>query len=239
MTSAGRTAARKEPMASNARWGRIQDLLDKTPLDDGAKDRLFQEMSRPERHYHGVGHLQNLWRLHRLYSGQAGLSSATADTLVACAIAWHDSVYDVARCDNEERSAEAWLAASVGAPLAEADRLWVAGTIRATADHLAYDPSPEAAATILERLRLWVLDLDLTPLGAPPAVFDRNTRLLRLENGAKSGAAWRKGIMAFRRRFLDAPKIYRTPELAAIYEAQARRNLRRPLADVPGTLDNA
>ena len=239
MTSAVPKAARKEPMATDARWGPLQELLDETPLDDAVKDRLFHEMSRSERHYHGVGHLQTLWRLHRRYAARAGLSGQEADRLVACAIAWHDSVYDVARCDNEERSAEAWLAASVSAPLAEADRLWVAGTIRATADHLAYDPSPEAAATILERLRLWVLDLDLTPLGAPPAVFDRNTRLLRLENGAKSGAAWRKGIMAFRRRFLDAPKIYRTPELAAIYEAQARRNLRRPLADVSGTLDNA
>jgi predicted metal-dependent HD superfamily phosphohydrolase len=224
-------------MATDARWGRLQELLDEVPLADEAKDRLFQEMSRPERHYHGVGHLANLWRLHRLYSGRAGLAGPEADRLVACAVAWHDSVYDSERHDNEDRSAEAWLAASAGARLAEAERQWVAGTIRATKDHLAYDPSPEAATSLPVRLRLWVLDLDLTSLGAAPEAFDRNTRLLRLENGRKSDAAWREGVMAFRRRFLDAPRIYRTPELAAIYEAPARRNLNRPLADVAGQLD--
>lgn len=222
---------------AEARWGRLQDLLEATPLADEAKDRLFQEMSRPERHYHGVDHLESLWRLHRRYAQAAGLAGAENDRLVACAIAWHDSVYDTERADNEDRSAELWLAASAGAPLAEADRRWVAGTIRATKDHLAYAPAPGSAATLRERLRLWVLDLDLTPLGAPPEAFDRNTRLLRLENGRKSDEAWRKGVTAFRQRFLDAPRIYRTPALAAIYEAPARRNLERPLAVGPGPLD--
>ena len=224
-------------MATDARWGPLQDLLDETPLDDAVKDRLFREMSRPERHYHGVGHLHDLWRLHRRYAGRAGLSGQEADMLVACAVAWHDSVYDVDRSDNEERSAEAWLVASAGAPLAEADRQWIAATIRATANHLAYAPPPQTAATTRERLRLWVLDLDLTSLGAPPAVFDRNTRLLRLENETKSDSEWRTSIAAFGRRLLDAPRIYRTPELAAIYETRARGNLRRHLAARP--LDNA
>jgi predicted metal-dependent HD superfamily phosphohydrolase len=224
-------------MARETRWGKLQGLLDEVPLDGAVKDRLYQEMSRPERHYHGVGHLENLWRLHRRYAGAAGLASPEADRLVACAITWHDCVYDPARSDNEERSAEAWLADSAGAPLAEADRQWVAETIRATNDHLAYEPPPGTAASPRERLRLWVLDLDLTPLGAPPEVFDRNTRLLRLENKGKSEQAWRSAVMAFRNRFLDAPRIYRTPELAAVYEAPARGNLGRPLAS--GPLDNA
>ena len=218
-------------MATDVGWGRLQDLFDAVPLAAEAKDRLFQEMSRPERHYHGVGHLENLWRIHQLYAARAGLAGPHADRLVACAIAWHDSVYDMARSDNEERSAETWLAASLGAPLDEADRQWVAETIRATKDHLGYDPSPAAAATMPVRLRLWVLDLDLTPLGAAPQEFDDNTRLLRLESGGKSGKAWREGMMSFRQRILEAPRIYRTPVLAAIYEAVARRNLERPLVE--------
>ncbi|MBV8474012.1 MAG: hypothetical protein JO234_11400, partial [Hyphomicrobiales bacterium] len=219
-------------------WGRLQDLLDEAPVSQEAKDRLFQEMSRPERHYHGVGHLEGLWRTHKRYSGPAGLAGREADRLVACAIAWHDSVYDPMRTDNEERSAEAWLAASAGGRTSEADRQWVAETIRATKDHLAYKPPAGTEATFRERLRLWVLDLDLTPLGAPPEAFDRNTRLLRLENGAKSDEAWRAAMLGFRQRFHDAPHIYRTPELATVYEAAARRNLRRPPADTSGSLDN-
>ncbi|HEY1942953.1 MAG TPA: hypothetical protein VGH40_12595 [Roseiarcus sp.] len=225
-------------MAKHARWERLQDLLDEAPLDAAVKDALFQEMSRPERHYHGVAHLEALWRRHRRLSERSGLAGPEADRLVACAIAWHDSVYDPLRADNEERSAEAWLAASAGAPIAEADRQWVAETIRATKDHLAYEPPAGSAATFRERLRLWVLDLDLTPLGAPAETFDRNTRLLRLESGRKSDETWRAAMVAFRRRFLDAPRIYRTPELAAIYEAAARRNLERSLARHSRPLDN-
>ena len=225
-------------MVKHPHWGRLQDLLDAAPLDAAAKDRLVQEMSRPERLYHGVAHIEGLWRLHRQYAEPAGLAGPEADRLVACAIAWHDSVYDPGRSDNEERSAEGWLGASAGAPMAEADRQWVAETIRATSNHLAYEPPAGTAETFRERLRLWVLDLDLTPLGRSPEVFDRNTRLLRRESGAKSLAAWRAAMMGFRQRILDAPQIYRTPELAAIYEAAARRNLQRPPVAIREPLDN-
>lgn len=220
-------------MAVSARWRELQDLFDQVPLDDGAKERLYEEMSRRGRHYHGVGHLAALWRLYRLYSGPAGLANPAIDRLVACAIAYHDSVYDTARADNEERSAELWLRASAGAPLSEDERQWVATTIRATRDHLAYTPhldAGDAEARRRERARVWVLDLDLTPLGAAPEVFDRNTHELHAECPQMSDQTWREKMLAFRRRFLESPQIYRSPELAAIYEAAARSNLARPLA---------
>jgi predicted metal-dependent HD superfamily phosphohydrolase len=159
-----------------------------------------------------------------------GLADPAIDTLVACAIAYHDSVYDHSRSDNEDRSAEFWLRASAGSGVDDEDRQWVAQTIRATKDHLAYAPDAKAAsaeARLRERARAWVLDLDLTPLGEPPDVFDGNTRLLRAESGHLSDEAWEASMLAFGRRFLAAPRIYRFPELAAIFESSARRNLAR------------
>lgn len=218
-------------MAVSARWGGLQDLFEHVPLDDRAKGQLFDEMSRPDRLYHGVGHLETLWRRHRLYSGRVGLADPVTDTLVACAIAYHDSVYDFSGSDNEGRSAENWLRASAGSSVSEADRQWVAATIRATKDHLGYAPRRKAAnarGKLRERAREWVLDLDLTPLGEPPDIYQHNTGLLRAEQKHLSDSEWDAGLMAFRKRFLAAPQIYRFPELAAIYDASARRNLARP-----------
>ena len=118
--------------------------------------------------------------------------------------------------------------ASASGPLSQSDRLWVADTIRATADHLAY-PDPAAGAPARERARVWVLDLDLTPLGEVDADFDRNTGLLRLEVPHLTEAQYDAGRLGFLRKLSDAPRVYRTLTLAAQFEAQARANFARQL----------
>ena len=204
-------------------------LLARVPLSGGAKAELSAMMASDERHYHGVGHLALLWRRHRLYAAAEGMDAPEIETLIACAIAYHDCVYERGRRDNEARSAEVWLRASAAAPLSEPDRNWVADTIRATADHLAY-PDPAADAPLRERARVWVLDLDLTPLGEADADFDRNTELLRLEVPHLTDAQYDAGRLGFLRKISAAPRVYRTPTLAAEFEAQARANFARQLA---------
>jgi predicted metal-dependent HD superfamily phosphohydrolase len=219
-------------MADTARWRELQDLMEQVPVDDDAKDRLLAEMSRPARRYHGVGHLATLWARHRLYAAEAGLDGKEANVLLACAIAYHDSVYDVHRVDNEERSAEAWLRESANSPIGEAERRWVAGTISATKDHFAYRANPTPAgekAAARERARLWMLDLDLTPLGETRDVFDENTRRLREEFAHVADDEWRESMKDFRRHVLAAPRIYRSETLAKRFEAAARDNFSRPL----------
>ena len=166
-------------------------LLARVPLPQRAKSELTAMMESDDRHYHGVNHLALLWRRHRLYAAAEGFDAPEIETLIACAIAYHDCVYARGRRDNEERSAEVWLRASAGSSLSDEDRQWVADTIRATADHLAY-PDPAADAPLRERARLWVLDLDLTPLGEADADFDRNTELLRLRGSPPHRRAVRR-----------------------------------------------
>jgi len=204
-------------------------LLARVPLCDRAKAEVTAMMATSDRHYHGVGHLALLWRRHRRYAAAEGLDAPAIETLIACAIAYHDCVYARGRRDNEERSAEAWLSASAGSSLSDEDRAWVADTIRATADHLAY-PDPAADAPLRERARVWVLDLDLTPLGEAAADFDRNTELLRLEVPHLTDAQYDAGRLGFLRKISAAPRVYRTPTLAAEFEAQARANFARQLA---------
>jgi len=229
-----RAHLRQGQMAANPRWRKLQDLFEHVPLDEPAKDRLFAEMSRPGRLYHGVAHLETLWRRHGLYSAEAGLDGSALTRLLACAIAYHDSVYDVRRHDNEACSAQVWLRESAHSPVSEEDREWVAATISATSDHLAYHADPGASggtAKLREKARLWMLDLDLTPLGETAEKFDENSRQLRAEFAHLSSAEWRASMREFRRRFLEAPQIFRNPALAARFEAAARSNLARPIPD--------
>lgn len=104
----------------------------------------------------------------------------------------------------------------------------MAGTIEATADHLASAEAitaghGPAAPPLLARARLWVLDLDLSPLGEPPAAFARNTGLLRLERPDLGDAGWSRCLRAFLARLHAAPRLYRTPAVAGCgnHEASA------------------
>ena len=110
----------------------------------------------------------------------------------------------------------------------------MAGTIEATADHLAAAEAILAgdgpAASLLARARLWLLDLDLSPLGKPPAVFARNTRLLRLERPDLGDAAWGRCLRAFLARLHGAPRLYRTPAVEAAFGTRAKADLARALA---------
>ncbi len=215
-------------MTAKPRWRELQDLFDHLPVSEAEKQRLFDEMGRPGRLYHGRKHLEILWRRHNLYKAEAGLDSSQVDLWLASAIAFHDSVYDTLRSDNEDRSAEVWLRASAGAPLSEIDRRWVARTIRATKDHLGYRESASAKtpkAKLREQARLWMLDLDLTPFGEKPEVFEENAQRLRAEFSHIGDTQWKEGQREFLRRFLDAPRIFRTPALASRFDAAARRNL--------------
>ncbi len=207
------------------------DLLARLPLSGAAREALAARMTAPGRHYHGAGHLAALWARHREFGDAAGLRDAATERLIACAIAYHDAVYDATRRDNEVLSAGLWRAAAAEAGLPEGEVAWVAGTILATADHLGYR---SAAGETGKAARLWMLDLDLTPLGEAPEAFARNTALLREEYRHLDAASWEAGRRAFLAGLQAWPRLYRTPVLAAGFEAAARRNIARELAGTDG-----
>jgi predicted metal-dependent HD superfamily phosphohydrolase len=213
----------------------LRPILNLVPVDDVTKAELCGLMGGSGRFYHGVDHLALLWRRHRHYSRKAGLDRPEIDMLIACSIAFHDAVHDE-RKENEAGSAEFWLDATKNSPITGEDRAWVAETIVATSDHLGYAPKISCADDKLplrERARLWMLDLDLTPLGEKPAEFDANTERLRAESAHLAPEDFERARLAFLRRFDSAPRIYRTPLLTSAFELSARRNISRQLFAAP------
>ena len=203
-------------------------LLAALPVADRAKADLERRMGEPWRHYHTMQHLQLLWSRHLEYRGAEAGCGDRLDCLIACAIAYHDAVYIAGAKDNEARSAALWLEVAGGiADFDAADRVWVAETICATAHHLC------AAMTDLTvrhaHDRQWVLDLDLTPLGEAPEVFDANMALLAAEMPHESSDSQKASLSAAIEKFSAARPLYRSAPIAAAFEKTARANFQRHL----------
>ena len=201
-------------------------ILALVPVPDMAKATLRARLAEPSRHYHGTAHVALLWARHRQYGAGLSVHHEPWNTWIACAIAYHDAIYNAARGDNEAASAALWQSAEPALP---ADGIaWVTGTILATANHRAAAPEPGMTEPAWAA-RAWMLDLDLTPLGETPDAFDANTVALRREYAHLSNVAWTTGRNSFLRSIAETPRLFRTPALHTAFDAQARDNIVREL----------
>jgi len=192
-------------------------------ISDPVRAELRRAYAAPERHYHGLRHIEAL----------LGLADQHADAIsdrvaVEAAIWFHDAIYDTRRNDNEERSAA--LASARLAGTAGDDRIArIAAMIRATAGH-AVPAFADAGAA--QDCALF-LDMDLAILGSAPAAFEAYERAVRREYDWVSEPQWIAGRRAVVAGFLARPAIYATAAFRATHEAAARRNL----ADAMARLD--
>jgi predicted metal-dependent HD superfamily phosphohydrolase len=200
--------------AWSALWGRLGARSDPAPLHL-AVHRAYAE---PHRHYHTREHIARTLGL--LGSARAALDRPDEAEL---AVWLHDLVYDPRAADNEERSAARggqWLV-EAGCEPAVVER--VRGLILATR-HVAPPEGHDAR---------YVVDADLSILGAAPLEFDRYERQVREEYAFVPEPEWRERRARLLRRFLDRPRIFLTREFASL-EAPARANLARSSARMAG-----
>jgi predicted metal-dependent HD superfamily phosphohydrolase len=177
---------------------------------------LVRRHAEPARRYHVLAHVAEV------LDGVAEVGHlATDPTAVRLAAWYHDAVYDPRAAGNEEASAD--LAAGVlpglGVPagvVAEVHRL-----VLLTAGHEVAEGDADGAV---------LADADLAVLGAPAERYARYRADVRAEWAWLPEDRWREGRAAVLRSFLDRPRIYRTPPMAAEREARARVNLAAELA---------
>jgi predicted metal-dependent HD superfamily phosphohydrolase len=204
----------------------FQGLLDAVDLPASIRADLLRRMGAPWRGYHGLQHLAVLWTRHCRFGRAGPMCRTRIARLIAAAILFHDAILVPGAEDNEVRSAQLWQkAARRLRGFTPAEIAWVAGTIQATADHLNA-PMPHGPSGIA---RLWMLDLDLSPIGEEAEVFDRNGRGLRAEARHLDDAAFAAAQRAFLSRIDAAPRLLRHPQLHAAFEARARANIGREL----------
>jgi predicted metal-dependent HD superfamily phosphohydrolase len=178
------------------------------------RDQLIAAYTAPGRHYHNLAHIEDcLAALARVEN----LSPRERDILSE-AIWWHDVVYDAARADNEELSAQ----------LAEQHvrvdiRDEVARLIRLTKSH---DVQAD------DHLGGVLISIDLSILGAEPARYDAYAAAIRQEFIHVPEADYRAGRANVLARFAARPVIFPDANFAAKYDRPARDNLARELASL-------
>ena len=201
--------------------GRFTDLwrrrVSSPPSPDGAK--VYADLCRlytaPHRRYHNLGHIQDCLRL---FDAVAPL---LADRDAAEFGLWfHDAVHEPGAMDNERRSAELFLEVSAGAPLVLRNR--VCGHILAT----------RHTGRVRNNDRCFLVDIDLSGFGAPWEEFMRNGALLREESSDQSDAKYQAGQVIFLSALQQRPHFFQTEYFRDRYEAVARANLARLLADL-------
>jgi predicted metal-dependent HD superfamily phosphohydrolase len=193
-------------------------------IGEALKTELSMLYRQPGRHYHGLAHIEALLALVDEY--REDLADPQA---LEAAVWFHDAIYDSRRSDNEARSAA--LAAERLASRIEPERLSrIVAMIEATATHALPDLGDEAAS----RDAALFLDMDLSILGAPKAVFDSYEAAVRREYAWVDDKAWRSGRAAVLRKFLSRSQIFHTESFRQRFEAEARQNITRSIAALAG-----
>ena len=194
-------------------------------IGEALKTELSALYRQPGRHYHGLAHIEALLALAGEYRGDLADPEA-----VEAAIWFHDAIYDSRRSDNEARSA-ALAAEKLARPAPSPERLArIVAMIEATATHALPDLGDEAAT----RDAAFLLDMDLSILGAPQGAFDSYEAAVRREYAWVDDKAWRSGRAAVLKKFLARPNIFHTEAFRQRFEAQARKNIARSIAALAG-----
>lgn len=175
--------------------------------------------AEPHRRYHTRRHIEQCLAL---LDEVPDLMDSERQVLTY-AIWWHDAVYDPLAKDNEAQSAEMARRDLRDFDVSIHAREEVARLIRLTAGHKV-----EAE----DRLGEILVSIDLAILGANPADYDAYAQAVREEYAHVPDAAWKLGRPAVLRSFLEAEFIYPDPYLRQRFEAQARENLTREIADL-------
>jgi len=191
-------------------------------------DVLAAAYSAPERHYHNLDHLIEMFRV------AARLASAVADpapaprplvggraydpAAVELAIWFHDAVYDPRAKDNESRSAElaAVLLGPIGVPRSTIER--TVRLVLATAHLSAADPPADRETAVL-------LDADLAVLGSSEERYRRYAADIRKEYAWVPDEDYRAGRAAVLRAFLARPRIFLNQLTFEEGERRARENM--------------
>jgi predicted metal-dependent HD superfamily phosphohydrolase len=183
---------------------------------------LLQAYGEPRRRYHDTRHLAEV--LEHLTDLLPRTSLSEDDRHAVVLAAWfHDAVYNAAR-DDEECSAalaEETLPAC-GLPsalVAEVGRL-----VRLTREHRP--GRADVAGQVL-------CDADLAILAAAPERYQEYTRAVREEYAEVEEPVFRAGRSAVLRGLLKGP-LFHTPQARESWEARARTNVERELAELDG-----
>lgn len=199
-----------------------KENLHKSLLNLGIADpaNIFAQLSTnynaQGRYYHTSKHVSDCLRALR-----DNVRLATKVSEIEVAIWFHDAIYDTHRKDNEALSA-AWAERYLSS-------MGVEGEVIQRIKNMVLCSKTHDAETGDACL---MLDIDLGILGAQPEIFEQYDKAIRQEYHWVPEEDYRQARVMVLQSFLNRDVIYKTPEIYARLEKQARLNLRHKLEDL-------
>lgn len=196
-----------------ARWLRLMDAWGLPPSEVTWRE-LVAAYGQKHRHYHTGAHIDAC----------LGHLDACARVLdqpheVEFALWFHDAVYNPLSARNEQKSAD-WAHAFLARRCAPPEAIGrVVALVMATRHEAPTRTKDES----------FLVDIDLSILGAEPPVYDAFEQAIRREYRHVPAALYRVGRARLLGRFLARPRIYRNMPFTQ-REGQARDNLARAVA---------
>lgn len=185
---------------------------------------LILRWNEPHRRYHDERHLEDVL----LSLNQLGVRGEQVSPVTLLAAWFHDTVYAGAvgaEAGSDERASAELATASLAAFSLDAALVAQLGEliIATTPGHSNEDP-PAALAHLL--------DADLAIFAAAPERYDRYAAAVRLEYAHVPDAAFCSGRAQILEAYVQQPAIYRTDAARGLWEARARANLSREIAEL-------
>lgn len=189
----------------------------------GSPEKSFRRLRRAHRQwwraYHGIDHVAEclMWLDTVMQEAPGALDEPD---LVEAAIWFHDAVYVPWLPRNEERSAS-WAEKALSRAGLSEDRV---STVRELISATLHREPPTPGDT------RWLVDIDLSILGAEASRFAQYERQIRKEYRWVRAARFRDARATVLKSFLDRPNIYATDFFRRRLEDRARQNLREAIA---------
>jgi predicted metal-dependent HD superfamily phosphohydrolase len=195
-----------------------EEFLDAVNSHTSTRDNtyvLWQEVethyAEKWRHYHTMAHLEHL--IKELIPMKPSFANWN---VVAFAVVYHDIIYKVSKTNNEEKSAA--LAAERLRSIAVPPQL-----IRRCKDFILATKWHEPVDAEVDLFT----DADLSILGSDVDAYQQYTKQVRKEYSIYPDLLYRPGRKKVLLHFLEMPHIYKSSFFREMYEAAARRNLKK------------
>lgn len=186
-------------------------------LVDGAVDenasvhqQLIDAYNEPQRVYHRLAHIE-----HCLLMFDAVRLRLENPDAVQLAVWFHDVIYQPGAADNEQRSADQFMAQTAGV-FDDVLRDTVYGHIMATLHNSSEIETHDAH---------YLVDIDLSSFGMAWSDFKRDSDNVREEMNSEPDAVFYPKQAAFQKALLDRPRFFQSEYFYEKYETQARQNL--------------
>lgn len=186
-------------------------------------NNLWQDIAirynEAQRAYHSLQHIEQLFMQFEQIK-----HVLNEPHLIALALLYHDVIYAPTRADNELKSGE-YAVEALRPYLSAAQCQYIYELIMMTANHKL----AECSNAQKNFDAAYLLDMDLSILGASWTEYEQYAQAVRQEYAHVSNIDYRVGRIAVLTELLAQPTLYLTDYYSTRLETQARQNIKREI----------